>query len=225
MSERIEEKVKKLLAIARRSTNQHEIANALSKAQALLKKYGLSSDLIALSSIGMFSVKMVNQAKKVPAWSALLATVCSEIFGVEPVRNKQYDTYYINFIGVADRAQIAAYVYDVLSRQLMSALAEYSATFSKRLKRSTVISRRANFCEGWLIGVSNKVRELVPTQEEVELTERYKQMTFGHINHIEAREAKKSRGSDLSRQKGYISGLQVELNHGVPGEQQKMLAG
>lgn len=45
-------KIKRLLALAEHNSNPNEAASALQHAQKLMRKYGMSTDDVALSAIG-----------------------------------------------------------------------------------------------------------------------------------------------------------------------------
>ncbi len=225
MKSRILEKIKKLLAMVERG-NPHESANAMKKIQALMAEHQLSSEDVALSGIDTASAKAANNSQKQPGWSHCLLTIIAEAFGVEaifqwtgfPRRQMQ-----VVFIGPAERAEIAGYVYSVLARQLLTSRREFLATLNKRMKSTTKTARADLFCEGWCQGVYGKVVALVPSEHENELVAQYKAKHFPHLVKGKVRESKATRRDEGARYDGYVSGKQVELNAGVKGQEQAKL--
>lgn len=124
--ERYLQKIKKLLNLARRSTNANEAANAMNQAQALMRQHGITAtdvDLLEINEEGSKSAP--SHAQKMPKYMANLAEVICRAFGVQC-----YHQYYsidrrqVVFYGPNERPTIAAYAFDVLSRQMVKARRE-----------------------------------------------------------------------------------------------------
>ncbi|WP_347253483.1 DUF2786 domain-containing protein [Leminorella grimontii] len=171
------QKIKKLLNLARRSTNPHEAANAISQA-----------------------------------------------FGVRCYYSFRYTGYrgipkrIVIFYGPAERPQIAAYTFDVLSRQMMAARREYIGTMRKNIKPETKTARADTFCESWVHGAYEVLQEFAVTQPEEALMEAYHaRMTETGMKTGESRAAKKCRGADHAAVSGYASGLTAKLGHAIGG--------
>ncbi|WP_431888507.1 DUF2786 domain-containing protein [Pectobacterium colocasium] len=121
--EKYMDKIQKLLHLAKRSTNEHEAANAISQAQNLMHKFGLSELDIDLKSIKEFqSEHCPSDANKLPEYVVSLANMLCYAFGVHCyytwTRNHRRS---VAFYGPTERPQIAAYGFDVLSVQLVKA--------------------------------------------------------------------------------------------------------
>lgn len=225
--ERLLSKIKKLLALAR-STNPHEAAAALKQAQKLMQEHQIQQSEVEISE----SHNGKKFAPKAPQYIHNLAGVIEKAFGVRcyfcgsgyPFK------YSAVFFGQYERPEIASYCFDVLFRQLNTARREFNASQSKRLKRSTLISRADAFCEGWVNGVYQSVKEfaLTLTEEEETALANYQQLLreTRHLKEGKAREAgnTRERNGDDARWQGYQQGKKVKLNHGVGGKEQAKLA-
>ncbi|MGL4207646.1 MAG: DUF2786 domain-containing protein [Aeromonadaceae bacterium] len=223
MSSRVLSKIKKLLALAA-SGNQHEAANAMAKVQALMKANGLTETDIELSSIGQQWAKCANQSRTQPQWSHDLISLVGEAFGVEVMYQREiFGAVRVSFIGPAERAEIAGYVYEVLARQLGKARRDYLAGLNKRMKSITKTRRADLFCEGWCRAVYAKVQRLVPNEKEAALVKQFMAQKHPNLKQATAREAGGNRRDHNSMFDGYRAGQDVELNAGVAGQEQGKL--
>ncbi|MBA0170424.1 DUF2786 domain-containing protein [Pectobacterium versatile] len=215
------EKIQKLLHLAKRSTNEHEAANAISQAQNLMHKFGLSELDIDLKSIKEFqSGSCPSDASKLPEYVVRLANMLCHAFGV--------NCYYtwtrsyrcsrsVAFYGPNERPQIAAYGFDVLSTQLVKARAEFIGLQNKRIKRSTKTNRADQFCDGWVKGAWNAINRfsVEPGEQQLMLLY-YKQISEG-FGKLESREAKSCRGDEDAYSAGYHSGKDARVHQAVNG--------
>ncbi|EKN6162487.1 DUF2786 domain-containing protein [Yersinia enterocolitica] len=218
-------KIKKLLNLAKRSTNPNEAANAMSQAQNLMREHGLTAvdiDLMEINEAG--SKGAPSHAQAVPKYMGMLADIICRAFGV-----KSYITFKRNyyaaaqrqviFYGPNERPQIAAYAFDVLSRQMMKARREYTASMRKSIKTSTKIARGDTFCEGWVIGAYQVIEDFTISDTEATLITAYHRKLQNDIGlqSGDMREAKKCRGSDDATVAGYLAGKDASLHHAVDG--------
>ncbi|ATG73642.1 hypothetical protein AN401_07050 [Zobellella denitrificans] len=227
MNKRIMEKLKKLLALAK-SSNPHEAANAMAKAQKLMAEHRIDADTLALSDIDECLVRMATDSAKPPQWSVWLISSIRSAFGVEArVYQGLMDFHMmVRFYGPADRVEIAGYCHDVLRRQLARARKEYVAGLGKRMKPTNKTARADKFCEAWLAAVDSKLQKLVPTEREKELVALYEQRKFKPAGTISGREARNVRGGGHdATTAGYMAGKQATLNPGMGGQETKKIGG
>lgn len=217
MDKRILDKIKKLMALAG-SNNPHEAANALRKAQLLMQQYQLSEADVELSDIAEHSAALVNTSKTQPQWSLNLLAMIQQAFGVTAYF-RTYRERRCFFVGYQDRAEIAAYCYAVLARQLKSARRDFLASLNKRLKATTKTARADLFCEGWVSGVYQQVRDLVPSEKEQALVAQYMSQKHSGMTSAKGREAKATKRDQDAGFLGFIAGKQVKLNAGVGGQE------
>ncbi|ATY93084.1 DUF2786 domain-containing protein [Pectobacterium atrosepticum] len=218
-------KIKKLLNLARRSTNTNEAANAMSQAQAMMRQHGLTETDVDLMAINEADSKTApSKAQKTPKYMAGLMQLICNAFGVRSYLSFKRDFLggrqnSVIFYGPNERPQIAAYAFDVLSRQMMKARREFSTSLRKSIKQSTKIARADTFCEGWVLGVWQVVDSFVVSDPEATLISAYhhKLQQRGGLKSGEMRDAKKARGTEDARYAGYVIGKNANLHHAVNG--------
>lgn len=219
MDKRILDKIKKLMALANRTSNPHEAASALAKAQKLMAAHQLSLDDVDLLQVGESAVGMANASKKQPLWAHYLLSMVRDAFGVQVIiKQSPFHAPRCVFIGLAERAEVAAYCYTVLARQLIRARRDYLATLNKRMKTRTKTARADLYCQGWVNGVDQQVEAMAPTEREAALVERYFAQRYPSTENAEARAAKSTRRDHNAAFEGYQAGKKVTLNAGVKGE-------
>ncbi|EOW2077615.1 DUF2786 domain-containing protein [Vibrio mimicus] len=227
-NQKIIERIKKLLRLAARSTNEGEAANALSQAQKLMVKHGLDAHAPELSDVCQADVLSKLKANKPAAYFSGLVWLVAESFGCHVHRADSWDgKHRVVFTGHNERPEVATYVYEVLERQLLKARKEFLATLNKRLKRTTKTARADIFCEGWVTAVRSKVNALVLSDAESTQIKEFQSKKHGELKTLNVRSAseKKARGgADNAFSSGYESGKQAELNHGVNGRESQKLA-
>jgi len=221
MDKKILDKIKKLMALAN-SANPHEAANALRKAQLLMQEHQLSQSDIELSDIAEHSAALANTSKTQPQWSMKLMAMILQAFGITGYFNPGLRRCF--FVGYQDRAEIAAYCYAVLARQLKAARRDFLASLNKRLKATTKTARADLFCEGWISGVYQQVTDLVPSEKEQALVARYMSEKRARLTAAKVREAKATARDQDAGYAGYEAGKQVKLNAGVGGQETAKLA-
>lgn len=223
--ERYLQKIKKLLNLARRSTNANEAASAMNKALDLMRVHGVSEtdvDLLAINESG--SKTAPSDAEKSPKYMHLLAHVVQKAFGVECYISWDYDAWpakrSVVFYGPNERPCIAAYAFDVLSRQMMKARREFISDLRKGMKTATKTARGDVFCEGWVNGVYQVIQRFAVPETEKSLMESYNQKLSVEkgLTSASGRESGKVRGGgDTARVAGFLAGKNASINHGVNG--------
>lgn len=218
-------KIKKLLRLAKGTSSPEEAANAMTKAQAYMREYGLSENDVEFTDIKeASSTGAPSNAQKSPDYMHSLANLVCRAFGVEAYfsgewRNNGSIKRMVRFYGPGERAEIAAYAFDVLSRQMMCARKEYQAKHCKRCKPTTRIARGDQFCDGWVSGAYGVITAFGISPAEKGLLERYTQQLHEKkgLKEGQSRSAKSCRGSDDASDAGYWAGKNARLHHGVGG--------
>lgn len=219
-NDKVLQKIKKLLALAK-SSNEHEAANALRMAQKLMQEHQLNEQEVKLSEVSQKAVKRANTAEKQPRWAALLTGAVTRAFGLEAILSwdKTLGATVI-FIGPADRVEIGTYCYEVLAPQLVKARRTYLNALNKRLKLTTKTNRADLFAEGWISAVYRQVKALVPTEEEQNLLQIYKEKHFPSLRTTGIRAAEHKQRDLGAYDAGHGAGRNVRLNAGVNGAEQ-----
>lgn len=113
--------IRKLLELAKNNSNAHEAGLALSRAQALMQKYGISELDAESSSIREDQTqKAPSNAVKIPQWMDRLVWVVNRAFGCRAYYSWQQGSAgnshrVVMFCGFGERPAVAAYSFDVLA--------------------------------------------------------------------------------------------------------------
>ena len=185
------DKIKKCLALSR-SANEHEAAQALKHAQALMAQYGVNESDVALSDVGECERKA---PKTVPKWHWRLVHLCGRSFGCERWYSTSFTGGSFVFCGIGGRPELAAYAYEVLLRQLKAARRQYIKTALHGVRTNRIKTARADkFCEGWVSRVRGTVQDFARTDAEKELLEHYKTKKYGEFGLAKTRDVKAAVG-------------------------------
>ncbi|HFS1922213.1 TPA: DUF2786 domain-containing protein [Klebsiella pneumoniae] len=220
-------KIKKLLNLARRSSNSHEAATALSQAQALMRKHKLSQNDVDLMDITSKASKGApSHAQSIPRYMTFLGQLICRAMGVNcyysfrrNYMNSQKQNTVI-FYGPDERPEIAAYAFDVLSRQMVKARRTFIGSLRKNIKPATKTARADQLCEGWAEGAYQAIEPFVVTETEKTLMASFlaKLKKEQGATDLKSREARKCRGGEDAAEAGFNEGLKARLNHGVSGK-------
>ena len=220
------DKIKKLMNLARKNTNPHEAALALERAQKLMREHRLTETDVALTEISeASSASAPSDAVKIPVYMSHLIGMIRRAFGVQSYLSWRKTKRSVVFYGPDERPQIAAYAFDVLTRQMVAARREFSVGQRNSIKRATKIGRADAFCEAWVNGAYLVIKEFAVTPTEKGLMEVYFQKISKGFTSVTPRDAKKVRGDDGARGAGFRAGTNARLNHGVDGAGQLGIGG
>lgn len=233
--ENIIKRVKKCLALAK-SSNPNEAAIALHQAQILMRQYSIDEIGIYLNDIKE-SYQQLN-SQKLPAWHCSLIGIVAEAFGCRCLIDKSshFDaewksvtTVHLKFIGLAERCEVAGYVYTVLYRQILKARKDFISNLSKRYKRINKTLRADKYCEGFVAALYKKVSVMALNEKETQALTIYIEKHYPKTSAVvHAREtdryakAKQRLPNDSTH--GYQDGQQAYLHYGVSGSQQEKAA-
>lgn len=164
--EKVLDKIKKCLALGQ-SANEHEAAQALKQAQALMEKYE------------------------------------------------------VNAVDIGNRAEISAYAFDVVYRQISADRRKFLKTCRAR-KPAHRTYLADQFCGGWIVGAYETVKKFEMSDEEKAIMDGYAKKEYPYMTEARTRDAKSSilQGSEIEYEalaKGMDSGKQVQLHHAMNG--------
>lgn len=212
--------VRKLLKLGRSNSNAHEAGLALQRAQKLMARYGISALDAGLTSVREASSRTApSDAEKVPEWMVTLVRGVCHAFGCCAYYSwRQTSAGYrrsVTFYGFSEKPEIAAYAFDVLTRQLKDATNSYLKTQSKRLKLATRRARAEQFRDGWVCGVREVISATDISSEEQQVMSHW--LESRSMKTVTTRELKACRGADTARYQGYEAGQNARLHQGVSG--------
>ncbi|EKS2200177.1 DUF2786 domain-containing protein [Salmonella enterica] len=225
-------KIKKLLRLARGTSSPEEAANAIAKAQAYMRQHGISENDAELSDVReAASAGAPSDAGTPPRYMHVLCRLVCDAFGVECYITGKFRASgslkrNVCFYGPDSRPDIAAYAFDVLSRQMMAERKKYQDKHCKRCKPSTRVDRGDQFCEGWVFGARKAITVYEVTQEEKNRLALYADILRSSKGLYDGnmRSAKACRGAEFASTAGYIAGKNAKLHQGINGQNSRPLA-
>ena len=209
------EKIKKCLALSK-SANEHEAAQAMKQAQALMKKYEVDAVDVALSEVSEKGGDR-QMAFKLAMWQWNVANMVADIFGCKSYKLRKTMMFY----GLGNRAEIAAYAFDVVYRQISAARREFLKTCRAR-KPSNRTYLADQFCNGWMMGAWSVVKAFEMSDDEKAVMADYKGKKYPYMANAVVRDAKSPElnGSAAMIEaivKGQAAGKKVQLHHAMNG--------
>jgi hypothetical protein len=219
--EKIKDKIKKLLALSN-SPNANEAALALEMAQELMGKYHIGAESISRFDISREEVT-ANGGEHPPKYEMVLAVYIAKAFGCRlaygPVKKEERWYYGHSFLGIEHRAKIAAFMAEVLLRKLKSARTKYVKSLTRVRSRAIKIRRADEFCMGWVVTVTDKLKEFANSpEEEAAIEKACKDARWGgSVKTLDRKPPKQKRWDDYFN--GKRAGDGVALQHGVEGEE------
>lgn len=219
--ERALKRIRKCLALSN-SDNPNEAAAAMRQARALMQRFNLTDQSVAASAVDEVSVAATT-SRRPPMWEMWLVNLVGTEFQCSTLRqwDNQRRISWV-FLGTGDRATIAAYVFEVLLRQLLqsrerSLVALRAAGYGEMRRASRL------FCEGWVMAVSKTVQEFAGTPATVDpaveafLSENDIPSQPKHKPRKKKSE-KVSKAEYLAFMEGMNSGSAAQLHNGVDAE-------
>lgn len=226
---KIASKIAKCLALTG-SDNPGEAEAAKRQAEALMKKYNLTTDDVAASQVREEAADMKSRYKP-PLYIAALSSIIADAFGCEVVCSVGFDHLFIKrntvirFIGVGVKPELAAYTFDVLRRLITKDRQNYTDSLRKNLKRATKIRRGDIFCEAWVSGIADQVHGFAGTDQEKAAIAAYKEAAFGGNLDADTRTNTSQKHSHdwKAEQAGYEASSNVSLHKPVQAKRGAML--
>lgn len=220
-NDRIIEKIKKCFSLAK-SSNPNEAATALRQAHKLMELHNISISDLRISDIVEVGAKGFG-AKGVD-WECRLQHVVAQCFGCKALlstrwnRNLRKRENYCIFAGVKHKAEIAAYAFGVLLRQLKKDRSNYiKQNAGYRMTRHDRSALGDEFAFGWVDSVEKIVKHFANpnTDEESALVRAYMKR-YNDVEPAKITERQSSRVDAWSaRHAGYEQGCKAELFHAM----------
>lgn len=213
-------KIKACLRLAA-SSNPNEAAAALRQAQALMAQYGLNETDVEASEIGHADAPTTSRGAMVVGSVGALASLIADGFRCDTVveRNLWERSTVIRFYGTPSDAEIAAYAFTVLRRQMDADRRKHVARVRIRANKE---ARGEEFARGWVWAVQRLFHRV-----EIQASHRAAiDAAMGATQSTQMREV--GRGGKVGandRHAGYAKGLGATLNSGLSGSKQALLGG
>jgi len=173
------QKIRKCLALAQ-SSNEHEAGAAMRQAQKLMEQFGLGEIDVSLADVSETATEA--RTADFVEWEALLSSMVAEAFGCDFYRSQRRKlgpalTYrrlsMFVFVGIGPAPDVAAYAYEVLSRQCAKDRRAHIARQPKSCKSSTKTARGDLYAEAWCTGVRSKIEAFAGGERNAALIAQY----------------------------------------------------
>lgn len=220
-------KIQKLMRLAENTSSPAEADNAISKAQAFMKEHGLSETEVVFSEISTSVSKSApSNAEKLPEYMAILAMTVEKAFAVKCLvswrltANHHYKRV-VKFYGLDGRDVSAAYIFDVLTRQIKQARKQFQNDHCGRYMPKHKAKLADEFCKGWASGAYHAVKKMaISEDQELKMSSYAKKIAEDGVGEAKSR---RSSGDDNSyaAYMGYREGSKAKVYHGVDGSSDK----
>lgn len=225
--DRVLQKIQKLMALGE-SSNIHEAANAMAKAQLLMEKYGLNQKAIDMSKLGNVERAGLTRSMDIPRWYSWFVYAIDRCFGVKTVMTRRpgqmgenkrgWSESVVSFTGPKDRIELAAYTFEVLGRQLLAARKSYNASLGK-MDANEKWRLVESYCEGWVVTINDKIQTFSVDEQEVELRDEYMRELFSNVGEVDYREKQYNREETRALTKGCDDASEIDIHRPVNGSE------
>jgi len=213
----IHDRIKKLLALAQNNPNEHEAAQAMSRASALMMEHGISQvELEDVREGVYFDVEYIHHR--------VLGQAAGMLYGVKPCGTFDYSQF--RFIGRPDNIAAAADTYVFLLEQLE---ALYKAYLPRGLSKGDRANYRREFKKACAARVYFRVEAIIAeqctpsesngralvVQDHRKTLESEVDAYFGKIGAKTSTNRAVYNPESNGYRAGHIAGAQVELNRKV----------
>lgn len=218
------DKIKKCLELSN-SSNPHEAQVALERAKKLMAKYGINDKDVYIS--GVFEANTQELVpSKIPTYMSRLAQRLCNHYGLRvlhsPDKIGDKKVWRFSFYGQKDKAEMAAYAYDVVIRLAEQSRRLYMATLPNYLYKAEKNKRGDSFILGWIQQATDNISNEEIDNEVQKKIEAYFDKNFGKLSKRKSH-TRKGANHDRDFKQGVKSSEGFNLNKPVNGESQRRL--
>lgn len=220
---RILEKIRKLTALSK-SSNEHEAALALAKAQELMELYKITpKDMLA------FDVEETMSKSKMPVsknqWQSVLISLCEKKFHCSNITKWQMTKSgyqpKLSFYGVYPSNELASYFFDMIYVQVVRLRKEFVETKCRRYKKSNKTILGDNYAYGVVYGIYDKIIDTCepvnPTS--IEKIKAYTDKNYSNAVTTKMRTSTSKKYDNVGWSEGFRDSSKVNISQGVNGGQ------
>ncbi len=218
--QKIIERIEKLKAMANDKTSPHEAAIALRRIQKLMDKHNLSSEELELAKIKEETTDRISRNRRaIPEYLSNLVVVIANAFECRALIHTAYSGTRATFCGIHPGPLLCKYATEVLASQLAKARADYIKTLPCYIPSRTKTDAANSFAMGWVLTAAEKANAISPkaSVEKQKLLDDYIEK---EIQPIGEQRTTSSKGFADCMQDGREAAKDVQLNHGVDGQEQ-----
>ena len=210
--DKVKAKIKKLLALSA-SPSPAEAASALRMARQLMAEYKL--DRGDINALDISEERAATKCRdNPPLYESHLTHCIGRAFGCEQVYHVRSGLCAWGFIGLKHRAEIAAFITQVLLRKLHKARTEYLETLYRVRSRYRKTQRADDFCFSWVLAVTEKIPAFAGrSPEETREITIFVEKNYPSLSDLNS--LNRSFGQPIDSLRGRQAGEGVELQSGV----------
>lgn len=222
--------MRKVLACLRlsKSSNPHEAAAALRQARALMERFGLNETDAAAAEIAAADAPTRSRGAMVPNSVLFLAKIIADGYRcqvlIDCLRGAGgRGSTRVQFHGHRSDAEVSAYAFTVLRRQMDADKSRRLQFEERRRRRKFTPSRRMRLGELFAMGWVGAVRDMFPRAEVDDAHALAIRTAIARQNPVETelrpQAGRRKSRTDLEMQlAGYYAGANAQLNRGLSGE-------
>ncbi len=190
-----------------------------------MKEHGLSETEVVFSEISTSESKSSpSNAEKLPEYMAILAMTIEKAFAVKCLVSWRLTASHhykrvVKFYGLDGRDVAAAYIFDVLTRQIKQARKQFQNDHCGRYMPKHKAKLADEFCKGWASGAYHAVKKMAISEEqELKMSSYAKKIADDGVGEAKSR---RSSGDDNSyaaymgyrkvQRRRFITGWMVHL--------------
>lgn len=214
MNEDILRKIKRCMDLSK-SSNENEAAIAIKQMKRLMDQHNVTAQHVMAVDVTEHKSKL-DVWERPAHWVLALHSAIGQALDCQCiVSSGGREKASLVFIGVGASPEIAGYAFEVLYRKLKRDRQDFIRAKLARHKQANKTKIADAFCDGWVMNVYQKVKNLSPKQEAADKIEAYKETKLKNYSGEEfeskARYDSSASSAQAAMQIGYQSSADVDL--------------
>lgn len=207
---KIIDKIYKCLRLSE-SCNPNEAASALRQAQGMMRKYGISEELVCTAPVAEASVA-AGERYNPPFWLMALSELVACAFQCRVYLLRAFGRQTrLKFIGLGATPEIASYTFTVLQRRLGLAREEFRQRLEGEEDDEEAERQADVFAQAWLYRVAQQISRFANDSEAERAIEKYIDVHYGQVRDAPRDPAEPVSGDILAINCGLRAGEGVRL--------------
>lgn len=214
MNEDILRKIKRCMDLSK-SSNENEAAIAIKQMKRLMDQHNVTVQHVMAADVTEHKSKL-DVWERPAHWVLALHSAIGQALDCQCiVSTGGREKARLVFLGVGASAEIAGYAFEVLYRKLKKDRQDFVRNNLYRYKQSNKTKLADAFCDGWVMNVYAKVKNLSPNEEAAEKIKAYTETKLksftGEEFESKTRYDSSASSTQAAMQIGYSSSADVDL--------------
>lgn len=214
MNEDILRKIKRCMDLSK-SSNENEAAIAIKQMKRLMDQHNVTAQHVMAVDVTEHKSKL-DVWERPAHWVLALHSAIGQALDCQCiVSTGGREKARLVFLGVGASAEIAGYAFEVLYRKLKKDRQDFIRTKLSRHKQANKTKLADAFCDGWVMNVYAKVKNLSPSEEAAEKIKAYTETKLksftGEEYESKTRYDSSASSTQAAMQIGYSSSADVDL--------------